>query len=101
MLNTFARFRARGGAILGTITYPDVDALRLFDIRWVGATAQMAINRAIIGSVATDPQANWQMRFVGGGQVDRLAHGLSARSDASSRPKLPAVTAWPRLSLRC
>ena len=74
--NTFVRFRARGGTILGTISYPDVDALRLFEVRWDGTTAHLAINGAVIGSVATTSQANWPMRFVGGGRADRPAHGF-------------------------
>lgn len=75
-VSTFVRFRARGGTILGTITYPDVDALRLFEVRWDGATAHLAINGAVIGSVATATQADWPMRFVGGGRIDRPAHGF-------------------------
>lgn len=75
-VSTFVRFRARGGSILGTISYPDVNALRLFEVRWDGATAELAINGAVIGSVATTAQANWPMRFVGGGRVDRPAHGF-------------------------
>ena len=74
--NTFVRFRARGGTILGTINCPDVDALRLFEVRWNGVNAELAINGAVIGSVATASQANWPMRFVGGGRIDRPAHGF-------------------------
>lgn len=75
-VSTFVRFRARGGTILGTISYPDVDALRLFEVRWDGTTAHLAINGAVIGSVATTSQADWPMRFVGGGRADRPAHGF-------------------------
>ena len=75
-VNTFVRFRTRGGTILGTINYPDVDALRLFEIRWNGATAHLAINGAVVGSLATTAQAAWPMRFVGGGRGDRPAHGF-------------------------
>ena len=76
LLNTFIRFRTPGGTILGTITYPDVNALRLFEVRWDGATAELAINGAVIGSVATTAQGDWPMRFVGGGRSDRPAHGF-------------------------
>ena len=75
-VSTFVRFRARGGTILGTISYPDMDALRLFEVRWNGATAHLAINGAIIGSVVTTTQTDWPMRFVGGGRIDRPAHGF-------------------------
>ena len=76
LLNTFIRFRTKDGAILGTIPYPDVDALWLFEVRWDGANAELAINGAVVGSVATTSQANWPMRFVGGGRIDRPAHGF-------------------------
>ena len=75
-VSTFVRFRARGSTILGTISYPDVDALRIFEVRWDGETAHLAINGAVIGSVATAAQANWPMRLVGGGRVDRSDHGF-------------------------
>lgn len=75
-VSTFVRFRARGGTILGTISYPAVDALRLFEVRWDGATAHLAINGAVVGSLATTAQADWPMRFVGGGRIDRPAHGF-------------------------
>ena len=77
LLNTFIRFRARGGTILGTITYPDVNALRLFEVRWDGTTAHLAINGATVGSVATTAQTSWPVRFIAGGRGDRPLHCFS------------------------
>lgn len=74
------QFAIRGGNTTHTlITYANPGGPALYEMRWDGNEAHLIINGSIVGSTPTAALSSWPAKWIGGGRVDRDAHGFDGR----------------------